>query len=96
MDRECIGLCDALNELPGIKTSESCCGHGERPFQVWFFAETVTALVPIMKALDHHWRVLVTHVDLPYRIAFLLEGPNVPSAGDELAEYVHADETSEA
>jgi len=36
MDVECIPLCDALNSLPGIQTSESCCGHGSHNFGVAF------------------------------------------------------------
>ena len=36
IDPECIGLCQAMNAMPGITTVESCCGHGETPFQIWF------------------------------------------------------------
>lgn len=36
MDKECAALCYAINRIPGIKTVESCCGHGERNFKVWF------------------------------------------------------------
>jgi len=36
MDSEVIKLCNALNNLPGIITTESCCGHGTQPFKVWF------------------------------------------------------------
>jgi len=96
MDPECIALCDALNNLPGIETCASCCGHGHDPFRVWFFAAAIPDLVPISRVLDHQWRVLLTHVDLPYRIAFKLEGPPVLSAGDELAEDVYFDETSDS
>ena len=39
MDPECIPLCNALNTIKGIKTIESCCGHGEQPFMVWFTLE---------------------------------------------------------
>ena len=34
MDPECIWLCDVLNALPGIRTFESCCGHGAHPFRI--------------------------------------------------------------
>lgn len=89
MDRECVALCDALNALPGITTYESCCGHGERPFWVFFFAASIEALAPIHRALEHNWHIQVCHLDCPYRVTFLLEGPPDPKAGDELAEYVH-------
>lgn len=36
IDQECIKICTALNELPGIRTFESCCGHDEHGFWVWF------------------------------------------------------------
>lgn len=36
IDKECVALCEAMNALPGIRTIESCCGHGERPFRIWF------------------------------------------------------------
>jgi hypothetical protein len=35
IDPECLALCDAINEIPGIETRESCCGHGENEFHVW-------------------------------------------------------------
>lgn len=36
MDPECIALCDAINAIPGLQTTESCCGHGESLFRIWF------------------------------------------------------------
>lgn len=31
-----VDLCNAINSLPGLQTQESCCGHGERSFQIFF------------------------------------------------------------
>ncbi len=36
IDKEVVGLCDAMNSLPGIYTSSSCCGHGSESFSIWF------------------------------------------------------------
>jgi hypothetical protein len=38
MDEDCLDLCNAMNALPGIETTESCCGHGGlgSPFRIWF------------------------------------------------------------
>jgi len=36
MDPEVLGLCNALNALPGISTTESCCGHGREKFSIFF------------------------------------------------------------
>jgi hypothetical protein len=91
MDPECMALCDALNALPGISTFESCCGHGEHPFRIWFFAERVSDLKPAIEHwhhLDYEWRIEVAHVDCPYRVVFMLEGPARPTAGDELVSRI--------
>jgi hypothetical protein len=36
MDKECIPICDAINKIPGLRTNESCCGHGKQKFRVFF------------------------------------------------------------
>ena len=36
MDKECIELCKAINSIPGLQTTESCCGHKENPFRIFF------------------------------------------------------------
>jgi hypothetical protein len=35
MDSECVELCNAINMIPGIRTIESCCGHGNSNFLVF-------------------------------------------------------------
>ena len=35
MDKECIPLCDAINDIPGLETSGSCCGHGKDSFKIY-------------------------------------------------------------
>lgn len=39
IDEEVIGLCRAINALPGLHTVESCCGHGRSQFEIWFQVE---------------------------------------------------------
>lgn len=29
-------MMNVLNSLPGIKTNESCCGHGKNPITIFF------------------------------------------------------------
>lgn len=55
MDGECIELCDALNDLPGIATFESCCGHGKAPFRIFFHCKELANLRPILEALEHNF-----------------------------------------
>jgi len=52
IDKECIALCDALNDLLGVRTTESCCGHGDRLFHVWFEVDSLDALPPLLYFFD--------------------------------------------
>jgi len=36
MDKEVVDLCNAMNSLPGIETTSSCCGHGATSFEIYF------------------------------------------------------------
>jgi len=36
MDSEVIELCDAMNCMPGIRTTGSCCGHGKERLMIFF------------------------------------------------------------
>jgi len=51
IDEECLVICEAMNELPGIETYESCCGHDEQPFRVFFHA-TLEGLPPLLYYID--------------------------------------------
>lgn len=89
MDLECIPLCDALNSLPGISTFESCCGHGELPFRIWFHADTLEALIiPTISFNKFYgnkigWRIEVCHSEHPLKVNFMVEGP--------VGDYDHTD-----
>lgn len=53
IDPECIPLCDALNDLPGVRTVASCCGHGESPFQILFVSDTIECVGYVADAVAH-------------------------------------------
>lgn len=94
MDPECVPLCDALNMLPGIRTTSSCCGHGEREFTVFFAADTVAALVPIANATSSSgWHLEVWRSSRP-DVHFVLVGkagaPDQPGGADDLASWLAA------
>lgn len=55
MDRECVALCDAINELPDTATFESCCGHFERPYQIWFKTKNPYSVAVIARAIDRRY-----------------------------------------
>jgi len=58
MDKEVIDLCDVMNSLPGIETSESCFGHGCDSFRIWFkVKETDEGLFFLTRCVDHrYWK----------------------------------------
>lgn len=66
MDNECIPLCDAINKFKGITTTESCCGHGNRPFNIWFKTKRLSRLPKLLFYFDSchsgiaGWDVIVT------------------------------------
>jgi len=73
MDVECIPLCDALNSLPGIQTCESCCGHGKKPFAIWFRCTSELGLRFLGRCIDrrywrygNNWRIELDNSDLNY------------------------------
>ena len=44
MDSECIELCNAINLIPGLRTIESCCGHGSSNFLVFLKVDGVLGI----------------------------------------------------
>jgi len=83
MDKPCLALCAAMNQLPGIQTTESCCGHGTEPFRIWFRVTDFTtrgfltlARCTCTRYYDSPFKILLDHGDTPEsQVSFLLEGP---------------------
>lgn len=94
MDPECVALCDVLNTLPGIRTFESCCGHGEDPFRVFFWADgMVSLLLPIVRAISSSgWKLECCWCNGPDMVCFVLVGPKDPGAGNELVESIRREQ----
>ena len=82
LDKEVVQLCRALNDLDGVTTVESCCGHGKEPFHIWFTADNQSNVIPVcyFAACCHSgcsdWRVLVKTDCGMSPVTYLLEGPN--------------------
>lgn len=96
MDPECIPLCNELNVLPGIKTFESCCGHGKNPFRIWFTAENMKDLLIVVMAVNPEYcgqigySIQVEHSEYPPKVIFLLEGPITNKIEhNEVIESIH-------
>lgn len=81
MDPECVALCDAMNLIPGIRTYESCCGHGQSPFWIWFDVKSLDHLPNLLYWFDpchcgfHGWRVIVGTDCAKSPVHFYVEGP---------------------
>jgi len=109
MDKECIKLCDALNEIKGVETSESCCGHGVRPFSVWLKCDNSKQLFPLIRQISRNyanndWHCEVALTDMENRpIIFHLYSFNIGNEAyreadkiaDRILEFLKWDEVME-
>lgn len=93
-----VALCDAINAVPGLRTTSSCEGHGEHPLRVWLEADSVRALFPLARACSRNYygcrlRCLAQITDLPATpVIFLVEsldvGPAALAEADRCAAAV--------
>lgn len=78
LDPEVSSLVDALNAIPTVRTTESCCGHGTEPLRVFFEVEDMAWLYVVGRAIDRNYggygfRCELTTTDLPERpVGFVL------------------------
>ena len=87
MDKECILLCDVINSIPGLKTIESCCGHNENSFNIWFYIrdeQKVHNLNLIGRVFDQRyggisgWSCTLVNGDIPnHAITFLISSGSI-------------------
>lgn len=102
MDPLCILLCDVLNSVSGIKTTESCCGHGKTPYRIWFkcLKNDSYGLSLITRAIDRRysntnlmWTIrmeTVDTIDPGYMSAsFLLESDRPYLTEDEINQDIN-------
>lgn len=81
MDKECVRLCDAVNIAKGIETTDSCCGHGTRPYRIWFAAKNLQCLPQLLYWFDSchcgycDWRIYVTTDCGMSPVHFCIKGP---------------------
>ena len=58
LDDHIFLLCDAINGLPGLETFESCNGHGQQPYRIFFkVKESKTGLFFLTRCVDaRYWK----------------------------------------
>jgi len=66
IDEEVRDLCDAMNALPGIKTTDSCCGHSTSSFSIFFEVTDEEGLFFLTRCVDRrYWKHgYLWHIDL--------------------------------
>ena len=91
MDKECIELCDTLNELPGVKTFESCCGHLKDRYSIWFFCEDIDTISRLGRSVDRNysdgkWEIIVDSTDTNPRGVFWLRSKTIFASYEQMNE----------
>lgn len=81
IDKECVALCESINKLKGVYTTESCCGHGKTPYHIFFKVLTLEALKSLVYNIDFTitglkgWKIIALTDSAMCPVYFLLEGP---------------------
>ena len=55
MDKECIQICDVLNSISDVRTTESCCGHCKDRFMIFFTCDNPHSLAIIARVFDRRY-----------------------------------------
>ena len=81
IDKECVALCEAINKVKGVRTVESCCGHGETPFRIWLRPDNVDDLLPVLYYIDechcgcYEWKCKIYTNCSMDGVTYMIEGP---------------------
>jgi hypothetical protein len=104
MDEQCVPLCDAINAIPGLVTSESCCGHGRESFKIWFHLsdrKKIRFLTVIGRVFDSRygglegWSCYLDNCDVPKSCPlFRIDSGDIKGAAayrgaGKIAENIH-------
>ena len=92
-DKECIELCKTLNNLEGLKTTESCCGHLRDRFMIFFQCNNFSTLAKISRSVDKNysdgkWELLVEGSDRIPCCGFWLRSKEAFKTEEEMNESV--------
>src|SRR3990167_2739360 len=80
IDKEVVSLCKAINDnFKGIKTTESCCGHGKKQLKIYFSVDEIEKLAPLLYWLDgchtniYGWKVFAITDCVGKETTFVIE-----------------------
>lgn len=97
VDKELVNLVKAMNKFPGIRTIESCAGHGRKPPAIWFVPESIEVLPAMLYWFDRchsscNWNVRIytgcsaDHV--MWMVEARMEGEEAYQEADKIAKYM--------
>ena len=94
MDEECIELCDKLNSLSSVETTESCCGHCKEPYMIFFNCYDFVRLGKLYRCInrnysDSKWRIECCCSDVNPIYGFLLISKEPFNSKEEMMESVN-------
>lgn len=98
MDKECIKLCDTINEIDGIKTIGSCCGHDINDFWIAFKVENYNKFLQLFQLAclnGFNWEMIPSDFNIGLDIPkyFILnckyKGEKAYGESHILAEKIH-------
>ena len=95
MDKECIALCDKLNSLSDIETTESCCGHCKQPYMIFFNCYNFIRLGKLFRCInrnysDGKWRIECCCSDRNPTYGFLLTSKEPFNSNEEMMKSINS------
>lgn len=78
MDKEVIDICNALNSLSGVKTLESCSGHGKDCVSIFFRVTDIVGLFFLARCIDGRYWTYGNYWDITLTIADRMNKNTVP------------------
>lgn len=95
MDKECVDLCNKLNSLSNVETTESCCGHCREPYMVFFDCNDFVRLGKLYRCVnrnysDGKWRIECCCGDVNPCYGFMLRSHEPFKSTEEMMESVNA------
>lgn len=93
-DKECVTLCNTLNKMNGLNTTESCCGHLKDRFMIFFKCDNFSTLAKISRSInrnysDGKWELLVNDSDIKPCCRFWLRSKEPFKTESEMNESVN-------
>jgi hypothetical protein len=106
VDKEIVKLVEAMNKFPGIRTIESCSGHGHKEPAIWFQPDSIEDLPVLLYWFDSchstcHWPIHIYTGCSADHVIWVVEamimGEEAYQEADKIAGYMarYIDEQSQ-